>query len=145
MLSRTHAPSVWAAIDDKGGRCRDGQPDTTRTYARLVTEETAPTLMETSLERRFLGVVEVDSGTLLISDPAYVLPRGEEDRPGIDFQAVIDTQLKPNAAYPFADKLALLIGLDSDGPYGVWGDFDDELLVSVHIDMNPIGSSEDDD
>jgi hypothetical protein len=27
------------------------------------------------VERRILGVVEVDSGTLVIGDPAYALPR----------------------------------------------------------------------
>jgi len=41
-------------------------------------------------ERRLLGWVEADSGTLLIGDPAYVLPRASDGKPGVDYQAVID-------------------------------------------------------
>ncbi|CAN5416596.1 hypothetical protein BH20CHL6_BH20CHL6_08870 [soil metagenome] len=33
-------------------------------------------------ERRFLGMVEVDSGTLLIVDPRYVPPRAATEGPG---------------------------------------------------------------
>jgi hypothetical protein len=35
-------------------------------------------------ERRFLGVVEVDSGTLLLGDPAYLLARADRHVPGLD-------------------------------------------------------------
>lgn len=90
------------------------------------------------VQRRFLGVVEVDSGTLLIGDPAYVLPRLEDARAGVDFQTVIDTQLELNGAVPFADGMALLIGLD-DGPYSVFGEYDDDdELMRVYIDLDGI-------
>ena len=42
------------------------------------------------VERRFLGMVEVDSGTLLVGDPLYCLPDGARDGAGIDYAAVID-------------------------------------------------------
>src|SRR5262249_40556734 len=38
----------------------------------------------------FLGMVEVDGGTLVIGDPGYMLPRASQHRPGIDYQAVIN-------------------------------------------------------
>ena len=41
------------------------------------------------IDRRFLGYVEVDSGTLLVGDPVYLL-RGESDgRPGVAYEAVL--------------------------------------------------------
>lgn len=101
-----------------------------------------PTLVGALIERRFLGVVEVDSATLLIGDPAYVLGRSEENRAGLDFQAVIDTPLELNAAAPFANGLALLIGLD-DGPYGVFGEYDEGELMRVYIDLDGIALPED--
>lgn len=57
-------------------------------------------------ERRFLGVVEVDSGTLLIGDPTYCLPRAEDRKPGIDYQAVIDAPLRLGAATREAARTA---------------------------------------
>ena len=36
--------------------------------------------------RRFLGVVEVDSGTLLVGDPIYCLPRAKDGKSGIDYE-----------------------------------------------------------
>ena len=41
------------------------------------------------LERKFLGVVEVDSGTLLVGDPTYCLPHAQTGRAGIDYEVVI--------------------------------------------------------
>ena len=51
--------------------------------------------VEPELERRFLGMVEVDSGTLLIGDPLYCLPRADGGRPGIDYEAVIAAPDEP--------------------------------------------------
>jgi hypothetical protein len=45
---------------------------------------------EPAIERRFLGVGEVGGGTLVVGDSGYVLARADQDRPGIDYQAVID-------------------------------------------------------
>ena len=86
-------------------------------------------------ERRFFGVAEVDSGTLVIGDPAYLLPSAERGKPGIDYQAVIDAPTTPEAV-PFADKLALLVNVRDDGPYFVYGEFEDGDLVRVTIEFD---------
>jgi hypothetical protein len=39
------------------------------------------------IERRLLGAVEVDSGTLLVGDPCYVLPRRATGSPSVDYDA----------------------------------------------------------
>lgn len=45
--------------------------------------------VEPALGRRFLGMVEVDSGTLLVGDPIYCLPYAKEAKPGIDYESII--------------------------------------------------------
>ena len=60
-------------------------------HRRQVLIETVPAsksglgtfMTEPAVERQFLGVVEVDSGTLVISDPAYCLPHRDRDKPGV--------------------------------------------------------------
>lgn len=93
-------------------------------------------------ERKFLGVIEVDSGTLVIGDPAYLLPSAKDGKPGVDYQAVIDAPRVPEAV-PFADKLAILVNLRDDGPYPVYGEYDDEGLLRVCILLDPIEIGED--
>jgi hypothetical protein len=39
------------------------------------------------MERHFLGVVDVDSGTLIVGDPSYLLRHAAQDREGVDYQA----------------------------------------------------------
>ena len=85
--------------------------------------------------RKFLGVAEVDSGTLVIGDPAYLLPSKERGKPGIDYQAVIDAPSTPEAV-PFAERLALLVNVRDDGPYFVYGEFDEGDLVRVTIEFD---------
>lgn len=46
-------------------------------------------------ERRFLGIVEVDSGTLLVGDPAYCLPSIEHGKAGIDYSAIFVLAQRP--------------------------------------------------
>lgn len=80
------------------------------------------------LERRFVGVVEVDSGTLLLGDPGYCLPRRETATDGIDYQAVIDAPDEV-AAY-LADEPVLLLGrFGGDGSYPVFADLDSDGSV----------------
>jgi hypothetical protein len=38
-----------------------------------------------TVERRFLGILEVDSGSIVIRDPAYLLPSRQNAKPGVDY------------------------------------------------------------
>ncbi len=95
-------------------------------------------------ERRPLGWVEVDSGTLLIGDPLYVLPRASEGKLGVDYQAVIDAPAELHAQ-PLAERPVLLLQrFGGDGSFPVWGEFDGEELIAVRIDLDPPLDDEDD-
>ena len=76
---------------------------------------------EAAQPRRFLGMVEVDSGTLLIGDPLYCLPRLAEGTPGIDYQAVIEG----TAGYLAGQPVLLLGGFGGDGSFPVYGEYDE--------------------
>ena len=94
-------------------------------------------------ERKFLGVIEIDSGTLVVGDPAYLLPSARDSKPGIDYQAVIDAE--KSASAPFANGLTMLFTTpDGDGPLGVYGEFEDGVLWKVNIILDPIEFGEDD-
>lgn len=91
-------------------------------------------------ERKFLGVIEIDSGTLVIGDPAYLLPSKRDSKPGVDYQAVIDAE--KSAHQPFAQGLAMLLTTpEGDGPLGLYGEFEDGVLwkVSIILDAIEIG------
>ena len=86
------------------------------------------------LERRFLGLVEVDSGTLLVGDPLYCLPEQARGRDGIDYAAVMDSP--DEVAAPLAGRPVLLLGrFGGDGTFPVFGEFEDGELVRVTIDF----------
>jgi hypothetical protein len=89
------------------------------------------------IERRFLGIAEVDSGTLLIADPGYVLPRASEGKPGVDYEEVVQAvgtiHAQPLAGMP----VVLLQNFGGDGPFPVFGDFDDGELVGIWINLDP--------
>lgn len=89
------------------------------------------------VERRFLGVIEIDSASLVVGDPAYLLPSARDSKPGIDYQAVIDAA--PEAYQPFASGMTMLFALpEGDGPVGVYGEFEDGVLWKVSIILDPI-------
>jgi hypothetical protein len=79
---------------------------------------------EPTLERRLLGVVEVDSGTLLVGDPAYLLPRAEDGTPGIDYASVIGAGDEP-ASYVDGKPVILLGSFGGDGTFPVFGEIDE--------------------
>ena len=87
-------------------------------------------------ERRFLGVVEVDSGTILIGDPAYVLPDAARSKPGIDYKEIVDLRIGEESAIPMANGLAQLAIVRDDGPYFVYGEFDDGMLIRITIEFD---------
>ena len=88
---------------------------------------------EAKLERRFLGLVEVDSGTVLLGDPAYCLPYAAEGKAGIDYEAVIAAPHE--LAAPLAGQPVLLLGgFGGDGTFPVFADVDEYgELVSATI------------
>jgi hypothetical protein len=95
----------------------------------------------TLIERKFLGIVEVDSGSLVIGDPGYFLPRKETGAPGVDFQAVLDAEAPLDGA-PFANDLALLFTVIDDGPYPVYSDYEEGKLFQIRVVLDPIDLDE---
>jgi len=96
---------------------------------------------EALIERKFLGVVEVDSGTLVIGDPGYLLPRKSQGTPGVDYQEVIDAAASPEGVR-FANGMTLLFTLGDDGPYAVYGDFHGGELLQIRVVVEPIDLEE---
>ena len=110
----------FAAIIDAPTGCRP------RRIAETTTASSATRGVEDTTRRRqspgaFPGLVEVDSGTLLIGDPLYRLPRLAEGTPGIDYQAVIEG----TAGYLAGQPVLLLGGFGGDGSFPVYGEFDE--------------------
>src|SRR5687768_6838600 len=92
-------------------------------------------LVETSEpERRFLGMIEVDSGTIILGDPMYCLPHAERSKPGIDFDSVIRAPVEL-AAYLDQTPVLLLGRLGGDGSFPVYGEFEEGELVRVTIEL----------
>jgi hypothetical protein len=95
------------------------------------------------IERRFLGIAEVDSGTLLIADPGYVLPRAREGKPGIDYEEVIRADGSVHAQSIGGMPVVLLQNFGGDGPFPVFGDFDGNELIGIWINLDPPMDDED--
>jgi hypothetical protein len=93
-------------------------------------------------ERWRLGYVEVDSGTLLIGDPAYL----RADR---EAASEIDAALAPDAfaASVLRDTTLLLGNFGGDGRYPVIGEFDEAgVLASVTVEfVDPWDAESDED
>lgn len=85
-----------------------------------VITELDPSAAQPEPDRQVLGFVEVDSGTLLIGDPAYL---GADTEAAVD----VDAALAPDAfAASVIHDTALLIGrFGGDGTYPVIGEFDE--------------------
>lgn len=89
-------------------------------------------------KRVFLGILEVDSGTLVIGDPAYLLLSLMDGKSGVDYQAVLEADAGVDAV-PFANGLTLLIqNFGGDGPYPAYGEYDDGELTRICIELEPI-------
>jgi hypothetical protein len=86
---------------------------------------------ELELESKFLGVVEVDSGTLLVADPAYVLPSSERSKAGVDYSTVDEAE--PPAGPIGGQPVLLLQGFGGDGTYPVFGRFDGPNLLKATV------------
>jgi hypothetical protein len=85
----------------------------------------------------FLGVVEVQSGALLLGDPQHLLPNARDGIAGIDLEEIgrVDRSW---TAQPVGDRPVLLLGkLPMEGTFPVFGEFDGESLVAVLVDLEP--------
>lgn len=90
---------------------------------------------EAALERRFLGMVEVDSGTLLLGDPLHCLPRARDDKPGIDYAAVLGAPDEP-ASYLGGKPVLLLGRFGGDGTFPVFAELDEDgFVVRVTVEF----------
>ena len=85
------------------------------------------------VQRRFLGVVEVDSGTLLIGDPTYILPSADSGKAGVDYDAVI--QARGAVARLAGQPVLLLQEFGGDGTFPVFGEYEDDELVRVTVEF----------
>ena len=87
------------------------------------------------LERRFIGMVEVDSGTLLLGDPLYCLPRAKDGTPGIDYASVIAAP--DEAASYLGGKPVMLLGqFGGDGTFPVFAEVDEDgFVVRVTVEF----------
>lgn len=76
-------------------------------------------------EFRFFGMIEVDSGTLLIGDPGYVLPRAIGGKPGVDYEEVVHADDSEHATCLAGQPVLLLQRFGGDGTFPVFGEFQD--------------------
>ena len=87
-------------------------------------------------DRRLLGIVEVDTGTLVIGDPAYLT--ADTETRAIDAGLAVDAAVS-QFVVPIGSGLALQIqNFGGDGSFAVYGDFDDEELMSIVVDLEPV-------
>ena len=103
--------------------------------ARRIWAATAPQLeVIVPLDQdKLIGFVEVDSGTLLIGDPAYVLPDVAREKAGIDYEAVLNTS-EPIGQLD-GQPVLLLQAFGGDGIFPVFGHFEDGELIRVTVDL----------
>jgi hypothetical protein len=88
------------------------------------------------IERKFFGIVDVDSGTLLIGDPGYVLPRRAEGEEGVDYEHVISANLSNAPSAQLADRPVVLLGdFGGDGTFPVFGEYEDGELMRVIVEF----------
>ena len=87
------------------------------------------------MNKQKLGTVSVDSGTLMIVDPCYVLRRDVKFDGKKEYQKVIDAEEESVCAWSHLGELALGFGgFGGDGVFPVYGYYDDKgILVKVEI------------
>src|SRR4051812_46667979 len=100
---------------------------------------------EPIVTRRFLGNVEVDSGTLIVGDPMYVLPETARGKAGVDYQAVIDAPDEVVSA--LGGQPVMLLGrFGGDGSYPVFAEFDDDgVMVRLTVEFVEPDDGEEDE
>ena len=104
-----------------------------------MTEEDSITI---KVERRVVGIIEVDSGTVVVGDPAYTLPSAADGKSGIDYEAVLtddDSHGRQLADQP----VVLLANFGGDGAYPVIGEFEDGEFMRAIIEFEPLDFDDD--
>jgi hypothetical protein len=86
-------------------------------------------------ERRFLGVVEVDSGTVVIGDPSYLLTRRSSGAEGLDYEEVLRRDLDVLSTTLAGRPVLLISGFGGDGTFPVFGEFDEGMLSRVTVEF----------
>ena len=84
------------------------------------------------VERKFVGLVGVDSGTMVVGDPAYLLGFKAEDKVGVDYQEIIDAPIQPIQELRGRPVL-LFHAPEGDGSYPVFAEFEDGELLSFTV------------
>lgn len=100
-------------------------------------------MSELTNTRQFLGLVDVDSGTIVISDPAYCLPNRDRDKPGLDYEAVIQADTTVTSTYLGNGLVLLISNFGGDGTFPVYGEFEDGELIRVTVEFVEPDSDED--
>ena len=98
--------------------------------------------MAVKTERRVIGIIEVDSGTVLVGDPAYALPYADRGKAGIDYSAVL-TDVTSHGRQLGGEPVVLLANFGGDGPYPVIGEFEDGEFMRAIIEFEPIELDDD--
>ena len=83
-------------------------------------------------DRRFLGVVEVDSGRLLLGDPTYV---GRLIHEGLVANAAAFVEGAEGVAKVAPPGVLLVTGFGGDGTYPVFGEFDEVGLARLTVEF----------
>jgi hypothetical protein len=86
-------------------------------------------------ERRFLGVVEVDSGTVVIGDPSYLLARRGSGAEGLGYDEVLRRDLAAVSTTLAGRPVLLISGFGGDGTFPVFGEFDEGMLSRVTVEF----------
>lgn len=136
MLDRIAAESCTASpVKDVALEVGDDAAPTIIEPSNEPQRESERMDVEPALERRFLGEVEVDTGTLLIGDPGYCLPHTMDGTPGIDYETIIAAPDQP-ASYLGGKAVILLGQFGGDGTFPVYGEIDESgQLVRVTIEF----------
>jgi hypothetical protein len=96
-------------------------------------------------QRQFLGVVSVDSGILLVGDPAHVLPSSRDGQPGLDYQDVIKGDSRAQSIRLGGDVALLVQNFGGDGQFAVYGEFENGEFMRLVVDLEPLELGEDED
>ena len=94
---------------------------------------------KTKTEKKVIGQLGVDSGTLMIGDPCYAIhretPYKEFGKNWLDF---CDTVLGDHAdsVYPVGDGLAVAVStVYGDGVYNLVGTYTSGVLTKIEVDL----------
>lgn len=89
------------------------------------------------IDRRLLGYVEVDSGTLLVGDPMYVLRHEADGRTGVDYETVLEATSKAQGPVVrlAGQPVLILQQFGGDGSFPVYGEFEDDMFARVVIEF----------